>query len=104
MTKIPNRAFVLSPVGLQKSDQLPTYEPIGRDAYTLASRIISSCGDCSRSQLRDYLTENKDKDTLSVANGFAGEYRFGPDGNNIAMKYKVYEITGGGKPQLITGF
>lgn len=103
VTKIPNRAFVLSPVGSGKSDQLPTYEPIGKDAYTLASRIISSCGDCTRSQLRDYLAANKDKDTMSVTNGFAGEYRFGPEGNNSAMTYKVYEITGG-KLKMLNDF
>ncbi|MGD0458233.1 MAG: ABC transporter substrate-binding protein [Terriglobia bacterium] len=93
VSKIRNRAFVLSPVGSEKvTDQMPTYEPIGRDAYNLATRIISSCQTYSRAGIRACMSP---KNAIQMANGFAGEYRFNADGNNDAMTYKVYEITGG---------
>lgn len=95
ISKIPNRAFVLSPVGTQRlnNDQMPTYEPIGRDAYSLASRIITSCSDCTRAGLRRFVSEQKQ--SIQLLNGHAGEYRFDADGNNSATTYKVYEITDG---------
>lgn len=95
--KVKNRAFVLSPVGggQKNSDQTPTYESVGKDAYSLASRIITNCSDCSRAGLRRFISQNKDKEAIRVSNGFAGEYHFNAEGNNTAMTYKVYEITGG---------
>lgn len=94
--RIPNRAFVLSPVGigLQK-DRMPTYEPIGRDAYTLASMLLSSSSDCTRAKLRNYITISHTKQQSISLDGVAGKYLFNADGNNEGMDYKVYEITGG---------
>lgn len=94
ISRIPNRAFVLSPVGTPSgTSQMPTYRPIGRDAFTLVSKILSSCSDCTRENLRLHIAEHKDQ--IVVASGHAGEYRFNADGNNIGMSYKVYEVTGG---------
>lgn len=102
ISKIPNRAFVLSPVGTQRlNDQMPTYEPVGRDAYGLVSRIVTSCNDCTRAGLRRYVSEQKQ--AIQLLNGYAGEYRFDADGNNNSMSYKVYEITGG-KLRRVTGY
>lgn len=92
--RIQNRAFVLSPVGGEKlSDQMPTYEPIGKDAYSLATTILGMCDDVARAGLRKCVEINKER--IQLLNGFAGEYRFAADGNNVSMNYKVYEITSG---------
>jgi hypothetical protein len=93
ISRIRNRAFVLSPVGNRAEGKFPTYEPIGRDAHTLASRLLSSCKGCDREDIR-ILIEDRD-DALIVTSGQAGEYRFDSDGNNRAMTYQIYEITGG---------
>jgi len=102
IAKIPNRAFVLSPVGgKNEATQMPTYQPIGRDAYTLTSQIISGCSNCTRTNLRSHISQTKQQTMLS--NGNAGEYSFNADGNNIGMRYHVYEITGG-KLKEVTQF
>jgi ABC-type branched-subunit amino acid transport system substrate-binding protein len=102
ISKLSNRAFVLSPVGTHRlNEQIPTYEPVGKDAYGLASRIVNGCSDCTRSGLRKYVTEQKQ--AIQLLNGYAGEYRFDADGNNNSMTYKVYEITCG-KVKRVAGY
>jgi ABC-type branched-subunit amino acid transport system substrate-binding protein len=93
--RIPNRAFILSPVGLKgEPNKFPTYEPIGEDAYELTRQLIGECvGDCSRDNMRTAIEGVKGKNSL--ANGKAGEYQFNADGNNAGMQYKVYEISRG---------
>jgi ABC-type branched-subunit amino acid transport system substrate-binding protein len=93
ISRIPNRAFVLSPV-TSSATTMPTYETIGRDAFTLASLLIKSCSDCTRERLRDVIESNKGQQIV-LATGHAGEYRFNDDGNNVGMDYKVYEVTSG---------
>lgn len=102
IARIPNRAFVLSPVGSSRSDgALPTYEPIGNDAFNLAKRLIGDCaGRCARSELRRVVTQVKGQTVLS--HGLAGAYEFTSDGNNRGISYKVYEITGGNS-RIVSG-
>jgi ABC-type branched-subunit amino acid transport system substrate-binding protein len=92
--RLPNKAFVLSPVSSPHSDKsLPTYEPIGRDAFNLARILIGNCADCTRAELRKVVAGVKGQNVL--ANGDAGAYEFDLEGNNKSMQYTIYEITGG---------
>lgn len=93
--RIPNRAFVLSPVAASQkaANQMPTFEPIGRDAYALARLILTSCNPSSRSSVRGYVSRHKEK--IQLTSGHAGEYRFNEEGNNIGMMWRVYEVTNG---------
>ncbi len=90
--KIPSRAFILSPAEFKEENLfLPSYRPIGEDAYTLASIIIKG-SDGTRKGVRDYIANNK-KDLSFV--GKAGRYEFDPYGENEERDYFVYEIVGG---------
>lgn len=100
IARIPNKAFVLSPVG-SSSSQMPTYEPIGTDAFTLANQLINQCSECTRESLRKVVEQAKG--TTLLANGKAGKYEFLQEGNNVGMDYKVYDITGGNL-QLLRDF
>lgn len=94
LSKIPNRAFVLSPVGQGSNpDQIPTYEPIGADAFELTARLIGACESCDRASMRSVV--RRSKGTTVLPNGKAGTYAFDDLGSNAGMDYKVYEITGG---------
>lgn len=94
VTRIPNRAFVLSPVEKTKDgdNDMPTYEPIGKDAYRLAKEILERSNSTTRAGIREWLSQNK---TSIGFTGAAGEYKFDPEGNNRGMKWKVYEVTKG---------
>jgi hypothetical protein len=92
--RLRNRAFVLSPVGSSRTEtRLPTYEPIGRDAFTLARTLIGDCDGCTRAELRKVVAAVKGQNLL--ANGDAGAYQFDTEGNNKSMQYTIYEITEG---------
>jgi ABC-type branched-subunit amino acid transport system substrate-binding protein len=94
ISRIPNKAFVLSPVGQEgEPSRFPTYEPIGADAYTLTKMLVESCENCNKANMRSVFDSVKSTNYLS--NGRAGAYRFDALGNNIGMDYRVYEITGG---------
>jgi len=94
ISKIPNKAFVLSPVGNKTQPEVfPTYEAIGKDAYTLLNKFVKSCGDCDRTKMREIVSDAKNKRYLE--NGAAGDYYFDAFGENSAMPFLVYEITGG---------
>ena len=95
ITRIQNRAFVLSPVGLlqETASQMPTYKGIGKDAYQLAQLIIRNSDDLSRSGLRKNVSSHKED--IHLPNAEAGSYRFDVDGNNQDATWKVFEITKG---------
>lgn len=95
ITRIQNRAFVLSPVGpLQETaSQMPTYKGIGKDAFQLAQLIIRNSDDISRSGVRQYVSSHKDD--IHLPNSQAGSYSFDVDGNNKDAEWKVFEITKG---------
>lgn len=99
--KLPEPSFIISPVEIPDDKEMPTFKPIGRDAYTLVSQIISSCEKCTRKEIREYIANPKTK--IHIKNGFAGEYEFDSDGNNKAMEYKVYKIING-KLHLLTDY
>lgn len=82
-------AYFLSAVSKSVSGIEPTYEPIGKDAYALANKIIKSIdGAVTRESVAKFVAEHKDKITLDAA--FAGGYEFDPEGNNKKMSFKVY--------------
>lgn len=96
ISRIPNKAFILSPVRVSKKSEpkkFPTYEPIGEDTFTLTSRLINSCENCNKKNMRLAVQKSKNKSLLP--SGEAGEYKFNADGKNVGMDYKVYEITNG---------
>jgi len=73
--KLSGKAFIVSPVVLKEENRLkPTYKPIGEDAYTLICKIISECKNCTRKEVRDYITNNKKK--IIIEQGLAGNYAF----------------------------
>jgi len=99
--RIKNQAFVLSPVGSDKlSNQMPTYESVGKDAYRLAVSVITNCQTYTRAGVRNCVAK---REATRITAGFAGEYMFDAEGNNKAMSFKVYEITGG-QLKLLQGY
>jgi hypothetical protein len=92
-SKLLGRGFIVSPAEFRgESTMLPSYEPIGEDAYTLASKILRQCDNCTREEVAEYLSNNKNQ--LSFE-GKAGKYDFGYDGNNNGRDYFIYEMKGG---------
>lgn len=87
-------AYFLSPVTLdQEKGNKPTYEPIGKDAFNLATLILNGIdGKISRESVSKHVAANKEKIILS--NGEAGDYGFSPDGNNKKMDFKIYHYEG----------
>lgn len=87
-------AYFLSAVSKSENGLEPTYEPIGKDAYTLAKTILNSIdGPITRQSVTEYIAKNKDKITLDA--GFAGAYAFNPEGNNKKMDFKIYTYQNG---------
>jgi ABC-type branched-subunit amino acid transport system substrate-binding protein len=93
-------AYFLSAVSKSESGIEPTYEPIGKDAYALANKIIMSIdGAVTRESVAKFVAEHKDKITLDAA--FAGGYEFDPEGNNKKMNFKVYTYKAGVLTEVI---
>ena len=90
--KYSGRSFILSPAEFKDEDLfLPSYKPIGEDAYMLASKIIQG-SDGTRVGVISYIENHKKEFDFS---GKAGKYGFNPLGENEARDYVVYEMKGG---------
>lgn len=86
---LPGETFFLSAVEKSDNGLEPTYEPIGKDAFTLSARIMERIqGEITRESVRDFIRNNKNE--LKIDGGFAGSYEFTDDGNNKAMNFKIY--------------
>lgn len=87
------RAFVLSPAEFKEGDirLLPSYKPIGIDAYNLASTIINRSPG-TREGVFNYISKHRKE--ISFA-GEAGKYSFNLYGDLEDRKYIVYEMIGG---------
>ncbi len=93
-------AYFLSAVSKSEKSIEPTYEPIGKDAFALANKIIKSIdGPITRESVSKFVAEHKDKITLDAA--FAGAYKFDPDGNNKEMNFKIYNYKNGVLTEVI---
>lgn len=93
-------AYFLSAVSKSETGLQPTYEPIGKDAFALAKKIITSIeGPITRESVSKFVSENKNKITLDAA--FAGEYDFNPEGNNKSMSFKIYTYRDGVLTEVI---
>lgn len=92
ISKYSGRAFILSPAKFEEENLfLPSYKPIGADAYRLASLLIKE-SDGTREGVLDCIQNHKKKLTFV---GKAGRYRFDPYGENEDRGYLVYEMKGG---------
>jgi hypothetical protein len=90
-SKFLGKAFILSPAEFKEEDLfLPSYIPIGKDAYMLASIIIKG-SNSTREGVLNYITNHKKE--LSFV-GEAGRYGFNLNGENEERDYFVYEIKG----------
>lgn len=100
---LKDSAYFLSPVTLDKSSGFqPTYEPIGRDAFTLAENILNNVSvEINRETVSKYIEHNKDKITLD--SGYAGKYAFNDQGNNIKMEFKIYHFDNKGELSSVQG-
>ncbi len=83
-----NESYFLSAVTISEGQKKATYEPIGADAYKLAEIIISGVNGNSRRSIGEHV--QADKKDIIIHGGAAGNYEFGPDGNNTAMRFHVY--------------
>lgn len=81
--------YVLSAVSV-KGDSLPTYEPIGKDAYSLAEKIVAGAREVTRDSIRERVW--KDRDDIVIQGGNAGNYQFDEVGNNVKMNFLIYRI------------
>jgi ABC-type branched-subunit amino acid transport system substrate-binding protein len=94
--------WVLSSVTLGERSEKPTYQPIGKDAYELAKRIVDSCPGSARAEIYDCV--KKQKTQLVLSDGHAGSYQFDEDGNNKNMKFHIYKIKEKGELSQVAGF
>lgn len=93
-------AYFLSAVSKSEKSIEPTYEPIGKDAFALANKIIKFIdGPVTRESVSKFVSESKDKITLDAA--FAGAYKFDPEGNNKEMNFKIYNYKDGALTEVI---
>jgi hypothetical protein len=91
-SKYPGRSFILSPAEFKEEGLfLPSYKPIGVDAYTLSSMIIKKT-DGTRKGVYQYIAEHKKELGFT---GEAGRYEFDPIGENEARNYFIYEMKNG---------
>lgn len=89
-----DNAYFLSSVSKSRKGFEPTYEPIGKDAYSLLKLVLNSIdGEITRENISLFVREKKSKITLNV--GFAGQYAFNAEGNNEKMNFKIFTYSNG---------
>lgn len=87
--ELKNESFFLSAVSKSDTGIEPTYEPIGKDAFSLAQKILNSIEQpITRESIRNYVANNKGNILLDA--GYAGAYAFTDDGNNKLMNFIIY--------------
>ncbi len=87
---------------IREGQKKATYEPIGADAYQLAKVIVSGVSGNSRDEIRRHITRNKED--IVIHGGEAGDYSFGPNGNNVGMTFHIYSRTESGALKLEKGY
>lgn len=98
MKTFPNSAYLTSPLKLQGTNQdgeeRPlTYMPYGEDAFVLMEKILNGVESVSRPNIARYVKEKRSEVELPA--GAAGRYKFDEDGNNTAIMFQAYQISGG---------
>ena len=92
----PNNYFVSAiNFGEENEENLaPTYNPVGIDAQTLSSLIISNIsGNITRESVAEYITKIRKENIQMMDNGANGsKYQFNANGDNMSqdMKWRVY--------------
>jgi ABC-type branched-subunit amino acid transport system substrate-binding protein len=98
---MPNESYFLSAVTIKEGQKKATYEPIGSDAYKLTKTIVGGVADNSREAIRNYVSAHKED--IVINGGDAGDYQFGPDGDNFKMCFHIYKRVGD-QLMIVTGY
>ncbi len=100
---LSENAYFLSPVLMNNSKNIqPTYEAIGKDAHSLAKKILNGVtGEITRESVSKHISKNKTD--IGLDSGFAGAYGFNAEGNNVKMDFKIYHHTTDGALKEVQG-
>jgi ABC-type branched-subunit amino acid transport system substrate-binding protein len=98
---MPGPAYFLTPVAQLNDVSEPGYTAIGRDTYAILASIFSQSRQLTRRAVAEFVAQNKHE--ISLEPGAAGRYRFGQDGENSVMHFKIFRIVDG-QVHIETGY
>lgn len=92
-SSMPGPAYFLTPVEQLNDFREPGYTAIGRDTWQILSNIFSAVPNLNRASVADFVSENRYE--IELTSGAAGDYRFGQDGENSVMHFRIFRIVDG---------
>ncbi|MEA3031984.1 MAG: hypothetical protein QOG13_3309 [Sphingomonadales bacterium] len=98
---MPGPAYFLTPVAQLNNFREPGYTAIGRDTHAILLNIFSQSHQLTRRDVAQFVSEHKYD--ISLEPGAAGRYRFGADGENSFMHFKIFSVENG-QVRLQDGF
>jgi hypothetical protein len=90
---MPGPAYFLTPVEELNDFSEPGYTAIGRDTWQILSSIFSEAPRLSRDGVAEFVSDNRYE--IELTSGSAGDYRFGQDGENSKMHFRIFSLDGG---------